>query len=255
MAFRASSLTLNENTFRRGATPLAASERMTLDGATTKTAILLFLCLGAGVAAYLYAGSVAVSGVGAISTTALGVLFGSLILAFGLGLLMRFVPAAAPWAAPIYALVEGVLLGTISQMYELRYHGLVSIALTSTIAVAVSMLALYRFRIVRVTPGFRTTIILATSGIALLYLVTLGLSLFGVHMPMIYDAGPWGIAFSVLVVGIAATNLLLDFDMIERGAEAGAPKYMEWYAGFAILATLVWLYLEILRLLAKLRRR
>ena len=259
MAFRASNLTLNENTFRDVAHPLAASERMTLDGVTTKTAILLFLCLGAGVAAYAYVASLATtlaSGkAGPISTTALGVLLGSILLGFGLGILLRFVPTAAPWAAPIYALVEGIVLGTISQLYELQYHGLVSIALTSTIAVAVSMLALYRFRIVRVTPGLRAGIMVATGGIALVYLATLVLGLFGVHMPMIHDAGPWGIAFSLVVVGIAASNLLLDFDMIEQGVAQGAPKFMEWYSGFALLATLVWLYLEILRLLAKLRRR
>lgn len=162
------------------------------------------------------------------------------------------------WAAvtgSIYALAEGVLLGAISAMYEAQFHGLVLQAVLLTFGVFLALLALYTLRLVKVTDKLRVGIFAATASIGLVYLATIVLGFFQIEIPYIHGSGAIGIGFSVVVVGIAAMNLLLDFDMIERGVMQGAPKYMEWYAAFGLLVTLVWLYLEILRLLAKIAGR
>jgi uncharacterized YccA/Bax inhibitor family protein len=167
-----------------------------------------------------------------------------------------FRPQWSPYTAPLYALVEGVFLGLISEIYENAFSqpGLVLQAIGATVAVFATMLFLYKARIIRVTARFRAIVLSATIGIAVFYLVSIVISLFGVQVPFLYDASPLGILISVVIVGVAALNLVLDFDFIERGAQAGAPKFMEWYGGFGLLVTLVWLYLEMLRLLSRLRR-
>ena len=153
------------------------------------------------------------------------------------------------------AAAQGLALGAISALYEQRLHGIVFQAIGLTLGVLAVMLMLYRSGIIKVTDRFRMIVFAATGGIALFYLVTMVLSFFHIQMPLLYGGGTASIVFSVIVVGIAAMNLALDFDFIARGAEHGAPKFMEWYAAFGLMVTLIWLYLEILRLLSKLRSR
>ena len=214
---------------------------MTIDGTINKTGILL-LCAIVGAA------------VGWGSSSSL-VLFGSMIATLILSVLIIFGPQRAAYLSQPYAFLEGVLLGAISSMYAALYAGIVSKALFLTLGCLAVMLALYRFRIIRVTEQVRSMILAATMAIALTYLVTMVLSLFHVDVPMLHEGSLMGIGFSVVVVAVAAFNLLLDFDLIEQAQQQGAPKYMEWYGGFALLVTLVWLYLEILRLMSKLNKK
>jgi uncharacterized YccA/Bax inhibitor family protein len=157
--------------------------------------------------------------------------------------------------APLYALLEGLVLGGISAISEASYPGIAINAVILTIGTLVALLVGYRAGVLRATEGFKRGVFAATAGIALLYLVTIVLGFFHIQIPQIYAAGPIGIGFSLVVVVIAALNLVLDFDLIETGARQGAPKYMEWYGAFALMVTLIWLYMEILRLLSKLRSR
>jgi len=161
----------------------------------------------------------------------------------------------APVTTPLYAALEGLVLGSISVVFETRYPGIVSQAVFLTAGTLAALLAAYRSGLIRPTENLKLGIVAATGGIALIYVLSMVLGLFGVGIPLIHGSGPIGIAFSVVVVCVAALNLVLDFDFIESGAERGAPKYMEWYAAFGLIVTLVWLYLEILRLLAKLNER
>ena len=159
----------------------------------------------------------------------------------------------APVTTPLYAALEGMLLGVVSLFFERTYPGIVFNAVGLTFGVLAALLAAYSSGLIRPSENVKLGIAAATGGIALVYLVSMGLGFFGKSVPFIHDSGPIGIGFSLLVVGIAALNLVLDFDFIETGAQRGAPKYMEWYGAFGLLVTLVWLYLEILRLLAKLQ--
>ena len=191
----------------------------------------------------------------------IGGLIGGLILA----VITIFKPKASPVSAPLYAAAEGLFLGAVSAYYEASFgstngqagpfSGIVVQAVALTMAVTFVMLTLYCTRVIRVTEKLRAGIIAATGAVCLVYLAAIVMRMFGVQMPFLHDTGPIGIGISLVIVGIAAFNLLLDFDLIERGVQRRAPKYMEWYAGFALLVTLVWLYLEILRLLSKLRSR
>jgi uncharacterized YccA/Bax inhibitor family protein len=155
----------------------------------------------------------------------------------------------------LYALAEGLFLGGVSAVFENIYPGIVMPAIALTFGTLAALLTAYSTRLIKVTENFKLGVVAATGGIALFYLATMVLGFFGVTFPSIFGSGLIGIGFSLFVVTIAALNLVLDFDFIEKGCEGGAPKYMEWYAGFGLLVTLVWLYLEILRLLAKLRGR
>lgn len=166
----------------------------------------------------------------------------------------------APYLAPAYALLEGLFVGSVSAYYDYafktNYPGLVMQAVGLTLVVALVMFLIYRYRIIRVTEKFRSIVIIATISIAVFYMVQWIAYLFGANIGAFTNAAtPLGIGFSVFVVALAALNLLLDFDMIEKGVQMQAPKYMEWYGAFGLLVTLVWLYLEILRLLSKLNRR
>jgi uncharacterized YccA/Bax inhibitor family protein len=182
---------------------------------------------------------------------------GGLVLA----MVTIFRPQLAPWIAPVYAAFEGVFLGALSfviEHYALhgRYPGIALQAVSMTTGTLFVMLFVYGAGIIRVTERLKAGIITATGAIALVYLVSMVVSLFGGRVPFIHDASPIGIGFSVFVVGLAAFNLLLDFDFIEKAARSGqAPKFMEWYGAFGLMVTLVWLYLEILRLLSKLSDR
>jgi len=172
-----------------------------------------------------------------------------------MALVTIFKPVWAPVTAPIYALLEGLALGAISAYFQARFPGIVIQAVALTFGVLFALLLAYRSGLIPVTENFRLGIVAATGGIAIFYLVAIGLGFFGIRIPMLHEGSWLGIGFSVFVVIIAALNLVLDFDFIEKGAEQGAPKVMEWYAAFGLIVTLVWLYLEILRLLSKLRSR
>lgn len=182
-------------------------------------------------------------------------ILGALLLGIGLVIVGMFKPAWARFIAPAYAVVEGAVVGAISAVYATAYEGIVLQAIMGTFLTVVVMAVLYATRTIKVTQRLRSTVVIATGGIFLFYLVSLGMSFFGVTMPLVWDSGPFGILFSAAVIVLAAFNLLLDFDLIERGVRGGAPAYMDWYAAFGLLVTIVWLYLEILRLLAKLQRR
>ncbi|MFT3949614.1 MAG: Bax inhibitor-1/YccA family protein [Agriterribacter sp.] len=180
---------------------------------------------------------------------------GGLIVA----LVIVFKKTWAPYLAPAYALLEGLFVGAISAYYNFAFAEkapfIIIQAVGLTFGVALAMFILYNMRIIRATETFKSVIITATAGIAIFYLITIVLRFFSIDIPFIHQGSTFGIIFSLIVVGIAALNLILDFDMIEKGSDAGAPKYMEWYGAFGLLVTIVWLYLEILRLLAKLNSR
>jgi uncharacterized YccA/Bax inhibitor family protein len=179
----------------------------------------------------------------------------SMIGGFVLAIVTIFKPKFARVTAPLYALAQGLLVGAITHLYEIESKGIAVQAVGLTAGVFAMMLFLYATRIIKVTDKLRTGIIAATGAVMLVYLVSIVMRLFGAEVPFLHDATPIGIGISLVIVGIAAANLLLDFDFIERGVQAGAPRYMEWYAAFGLMMTLVWLYLELLRLLSKLRSR
>ena len=185
----------------------------------------------------------------------IGTAIGGLVIA----LVLAFKPVWASFLAPIYALVEGVFVGGISAYYNDAFSqiapNIVMQAVGITFGVVIAMFGLYRFGIIKATQRFKAIIFTATAGIAIFYMLAFVLRFFNINMPLIHSSGTWGILFSLVVVSIAALNLILDFDMIEQGSAMGAPKYMEWYGAFGLLVTIVWLYIEILRLLSKLSRR
>jgi uncharacterized YccA/Bax inhibitor family protein len=182
-------------------------------------------------------------------------LIGAAIGGFVIALVTIFKPKVARFTAPLYSVAQGLFVGAISKMYEVQFDGIVLQAVGLTIGVFAMMLVLYATGTIRVTDKLRKGIFAATGAIAIVYLVSIVARMFGSEIPMIHDAGAVGIGFSLLVVGIASANLLIDFDFIERGVKMGAPRYMEWYGAFGLMVTLVWLYLELLRLLSKLRSR
>jgi uncharacterized YccA/Bax inhibitor family protein len=171
------------------------------------------------------------------------------------GLVTVFKPQWAAVTAPIYAVLEGFFVGGMSSLAEAQYPGIAIQAVGLTFGTCLAMLLAYSSGLIKVSENFKLGVVAATGGIALVYFVSIILGFFGVSVPYIYGNGLIGIGFSVLVVGIAALNLVLDFDFVETGAHSGFPKYMEWYAAFGLMVTLIWLYIEILRLLMKLRSR
>lgn len=179
-----------------------------------------------------------------------------IFLGLGLALVIVFKKETAPYLAPLYAIVEWVLIGTLSALYEAQLPWIVMQAVSLTFIIAGLMLFCFKTGVIVVTEKFRSIVISATGAIMILYLISIIWSLTGwFQVPFIHSTGPIGIATSVFITGIAAFNLLLDFDMMEKGVKMKAPKYMEWYASFWLLVTLVWLYLEVLRLLGKVRSR
>ncbi len=227
------------------------TSRMTLTGTVNKTGILL-LCVVAS-AAWTWSLFTQSHDAADVALPMMAGLIGGLIVA----LMTTFKPAWSPVTAPIYALLEGMVLGGISAFLNASYPGIAIQAVGLTFGTLLALLLAYRSGLIPVTAKLRMGIAAATGGICLFYMISMLLSLFHLNMgsSLIYGSGIIGIGFSLFVVAIAALNLVLDFDFIERGAAAGAPKYMEWYGAFGIIVTLVWLYLEILRLLSKLRRR
>jgi uncharacterized YccA/Bax inhibitor family protein len=223
------------------------AQPMTLTGVINRSLFLLLLVTGTSVGAWIYAESHP----SAIYPIMMTGVFGG----FAIAIATTFKKQWAPFTAPVYSVLEGLFIGGISLVMEMRFPGLVLQAILLTFGVMFALLAAYQSRIIRPSETFKAVIVGATFGILVLYLVDMALRLF-LHtaIPMIQDGGPIGITFSLVVVGIAALNLVLDFDFVERGVESGAPKWMEWYAAFALIVTLVWLYIEVLRLLGKMRR-
>lgn len=240
---------LNAKTFAGFPRAYEAAEAMTIGGTVNKVGLLLLLVLltsawtwqkfftsgnPAAVVPYLLVGTI-----------------GGLVVA----VVTVFRKNWAAITAPMYALLEGLALGGISAIFEARFPGIALQAVGLTFGTLLCLLFAYKSGVIKATENFKLGVAAATGGIALLYLVSLGLGFFGVSIPYIHTSGTFGILFSLFVVVVAALNLVLDFDFIEQGAASGAPKYMEWYAAFGLMVTLIWLYLEILRLLAKLRSR
>lgn len=217
------------------------SNTMTVHGAATKTLILLGLCVGT---ASLSWGMVKMQNAQALPWMIGGVI-GGLVFA----LATSFVPKWSPVTAPLYALAEGLFLGGISAMFEMRFEGIVFQALLATFGTAFALLMAYQTGIIRATENFKLGVCAATGGIFIMYLAMWIMRMFGMNVSL-FAMGGWGIAISAVVVIIAALNLVLDFDFIEDAANRGAPKYCEWYGAFGLMVTLVWLYIEILRLLA-----
>jgi len=233
-----------KNAFEKVGPATDASQAMTVNGAIGKTGILLALVAFGAIITWNMFTSIAYSGL-VMPLFWIG-LVGGLISA----IVIVFKKELAPYLSPVYAILEGLVLGGLSAMANAYYPGIVLQAIILTFAVTTIMLALYYFRIIRATQKFRSVIIIATAAIALFYLVSFILSFFGITSPA-YAATPLGIGISVFVVIIAALNLILDFDFIEEGAAYQAPKFMEWYGAFRLMVTLIWLYIEILRLLMK----
>lgn len=224
---------------------------MTMEGTARRTLILFAVLVVAAVAGW----SVVETGEdGTVSAFPVWI-FVPALLAFVLALVTAFKPAVARFTAPVYSVCQGVFLGAVSHVYESAYNGIVVQALLGTAGVFAAMLFLYSQRIIKVTDRMRRMVIAATMGIAAIYLVGLVARLLGADIAFLSDASGLGILFSLVVVGVASFNLLLDFDLIERSVAQGAPRELEWYAAFGLMVTVVWLYLEILRLLSRLNRR
>ena len=217
------------------------SERMTLDGTVNKTGILLGLCFFGAIISWNIPNPL--------------LMFGGAFVGFALAMYTSFVPRNAGITAPIYAFLKGLFLGGISLVLEMQYPGIAIQAVGLTFGTLASLLFFYKSGLIKPTENYRLMIFSATFGIMILYLVNFVMSFFGAGIGFIHSNGIFGIGFSLFVVGVAALNLVLDFDFIEQGAENSLPKYMEWYGAFSLMVTLIWLYLEILRLLAKLRSR
>ncbi len=241
---RTSNPALREETFTREAFG-SATAPMTIRGTVNKSFVLL--AIAAVTATFTW--SNARTGLG------ISLAMGGGIVGFIVAMVLCFKKDWAPVLAPTYAVFEGLFLGGISSMYAARYGGIVFQAVALTFGTFFALLAAYQSGFIRPSENFKLGIIAATGGVAVVYLASLILGMFGIHIPPIFGSGVVGIGFSVVIVIIAALNLVLDFDFIEQGASVGAPKYLEWYAAFGLMVTLVWLYLEILRLLAKLRNR
>lgn len=243
---RSGNPTLTANTFRERSLDDTA---MTLNGTVHKTAVLLLGVIAT--AAITWRRTMLTED---ISTLMPYILVGA-IGGFVVGLITVLKKEWSPVTAPLYAVLEGLFLGIVSAMFELMYPGIVFQAVILTFGTLGSLLLAYQSGLIRATENFKLGVAAATGGIMMIYLVGFVMSFFGSGIPYIHESGTIGILFSLFVVVIAALNLVLDFDFIEAGVKRGAPKYMEWYAGFGLLVTLIWLYLEILRLLAKLRSR
>jgi uncharacterized YccA/Bax inhibitor family protein len=229
---------------------------MTINGAINKTGIMFLIVLfSASFTWRKFFGAFNPEIPGTMPEGIMAWMIGGAIGGLIMALITTFSPRRAAMTAPIYAVFEGLFLGAISAMFEAMYPGLVMRAVSLTFGVFFIMLLLYRSGTIRASEKFRKVIFAATGGIALVYLASFIAGLFGVNLAFMHDSSPISIGFSLVVVAIAALNLILDFDMIVVGANARAPKYMEWYGAFGLMVTLIWLYLELLRLLSKFARR
>jgi len=252
---KSSNPVFGKNIFNQSATS-ASDGVMTINGTINKTGLMLLIVVFAATFTWRkFFGAIDPANPGVLPS---GIMVWTLVGAIGgfiTAIITTFSPRRAAMTAPIYAVFEGLFLGAISAMFEARFPGLVMRAVSLTFGVFLMMLVLFRSGAIRVTDKFRTIILAATGGIALVYFVSFIAGMFGANLGFMYGNGMMGIGFSLVVVAIAALNLVLDFDMIVKGADARAPQYMEWYGAFGLMVTLIWLYLEILRLLSKLSSR
>lgn len=241
--------TLNERTF--GASRVGfGMPAMTVQGTVNKTFILLAILVAGAIWTWSKTSNPASAGF--LGITFIASMIGGLVLAVA----TSFKPKWSAVTAPLYAACEGLLLGILSAYFEMRYPGIVIQAVGLTFAVTLAMLMGYKAGWLQATPGLRKGLMVAMGGLMLFYVVVWIASMFGIHPPgFINGGGPLGIAFSLFVVGIASMSLILDFDFIESASREGLDKYMEWYGAFALMVTLIWLYIEILRLLSKINRR
>ncbi len=236
---------LNEKTFRDFT--IQGTEVMTINGTVNKSAILILLAI---ISAYFtWHRFTSTNSIQAVQPFILTGVIGGFIVA----LITIFKKTVSSITAPLYAILEGLALGGISAIFEKSYPGIAAQAIFLTFGVFLALLLAYKTRLIKATENFKLGVIAATGGIALVYIINLIMGFFGASIPFLNDSTPVGIGISVFIVIIAALNLVLDFDFIENAAHQGAPKYMEWYAAFGLMVTLVWLYLEILRLLSKIR--
>lgn len=242
---RTSNPTLNSNTFQPGTT--VGQGAMTIQGTVNKTVLLLIMVMLPAMWVWNKAF--------ADQNAAMAWIFGGAIGGLILGLVTIFKKQWAPVTAPMYALAEGLFIGGISAIFEAKIPGIVMQAAMLTFGTLFALLGAYRSGWIRASENFKLGVVAATGGVFFLYLASWILGMFGISMSFLHDSSLLSIGISCVIVVIAALNLVLDFDFIEQGAEVGAPKYMEWYAGFGLLVTLVWLYLEMLKLLAKLSSR
>ncbi|MEB3204116.1 MAG: Bax inhibitor-1/YccA family protein [Candidatus Sericytochromatia bacterium] len=239
---RSANPTLSDTTFRE-VRRTANSRPMTLDGVISCSAWLLALVLGGAAGIWYYQPPAGL------------VISAAPVAAFVVAIVIILRKQAAPFLAPVYALAEGVALGGITLGAEQVYPGIAVQALGLTLGIFTALLVAYRSRLIQPSENFKLMVFSGTVGIGLYYLASFVGGMFGFQMPLIHESGLLGIGFSLLVVALASLNLVLDFDFIEQGVQARAPRYMEWYAAFGLVVTLVWLYLEVLHLLAKLRQR
>nr|WP_263597505.1 Bax inhibitor-1/YccA family protein [Pelagicoccus enzymogenes] len=231
----------------------ARGEVMTINGTVNKTGILL--CLLWVAAIFTWEKTMAVAQAGENPAVLYPWMIGGAIGGLVLAMITIFKKTVAPYTAPLYAVVEGLVLGVLSAFFELQFPGIVFQAVLLTFGTLLALLFAYKTGVIKATENFKLGVAAATGGIFVVYLISMVLGFFGVSIPLIHESGIVGIGFSLFVVVIAALNLVLDFDFIENGAAKGAPKYLEWYGAFGLLVTLIWLYIELLRLLSKLRSR
>jgi len=237
---------LSDKLFERIGPMQHVSNMMTVQGTVNKSLILTLLVFAPAfyvMSEYMAGASVS------------GYMIGGAIGGFIFALITVFKPNLAPYTAPAYAILEGLFLGGISAFADSKFPGLPMQAVMLTAGTLFVMLFAYKAGWIKVTEKLRSGIIMATGAVALVYFISFIMSFFGSSIPMIHSNGLLGIGFSVVVIGIASLNLLLDFDFIEKSARRGVPKYIEWYAAFGLMMTLIWLYIEFLRLLMKLQSR
>mgnify|MGYP000891447911 FL=1 len=250
--FKSGNPTLSEKRFKDTvlADVVTHENSMTIRGTLQKFGFLFLMVMGTS----FYSWKQFAGGANVMPLIYTGV-FGGLVVA----IVIMFKKEWSPYLAPAYALLEGLFVGAISAYYNFAFAdkapNIVINAVGLTFGTAIGMYLLYSFRIIKATEKFKAIIFTATAGIAIFYLITWVLGFFGITIPFLHEGSALGIGFSLFVVALAALNLIIDFDMIEKGAELGAPKYMEWYGAFGLLVTIVWLYLEILRLLSKISKR
>ncbi|MDR4499724.1 MAG: Bax inhibitor-1/YccA family protein [Candidatus Scalindua sp.] len=248
MVARSANPALNKNTFSNVRDLTISGNLMTIQGTVNKTGILLVLAF---LSAFWVWRQFFLSETPQVSLYIMVGAIGGIITA----MVAIFRPTTAPFAAPLYALLEGLFLGGISSLMEARFPGIVIQAVGLTFGTLFALLFAYKSGLIKATENFKLGVAAATGGIFLMYMVNLVLGFFGASVPFIHDNGFLGIGISAFIVVIAALNLVLDFDFIEHGAEQGAPKFMEWRAALGLMITLVWLYIEILHLLSKMRSR
>ncbi|MDR2564112.1 MAG: Bax inhibitor-1/YccA family protein [Prevotellaceae bacterium] len=237
----------------KGSKSLVGEGNMTIAGTVQKTGLLTAMTILAGAYTWkMVYGAISVS-------TVIPWMLGGAIAGLVFSLIIVYRPKTAPYLSILYAAAEGLFLGAISALFEVafaeKFPGIVVTAVCITLLTALVMLFVYQTRLIKVTNKLRSVVVVATFSVVIFYCLGMLLRLFGVNLDLIYGTSLLSIGISVVIVIIAAFNLLLDFDFIEKGAAAGAPKYMEWYGAFGLMVTLVWLYMEILRLLAKIAGR